>query len=166
MAINQAYPSLNDIEPSWADIATTFTVTGGELIDMADIAGIKWDDKVTVGERRGASGGRVMARTTGSVALTASAELYRSGHRRLVKGLMANAPTRGNQLLISLVSFDIMIQHTPPGEDEIYVVKLSGCRLLGRGFDLKEGDDADKVAIELNPMVIAEIIDGKEVVLL
>jgi hypothetical protein len=163
---NQAYPSLNDIEPSWADIATTFTVFGGDILDMADIAGIKWDDKVEVGMRRGASGGRVMARTTGSVTNTASAELYRSGHRRLVKALMSKAPTRGSQRLISLVGFDIMIQHTPPGETEIYVVKLSGCRLLGRSFDMKEGNDADKVAVDLNPIGIAEIINGQEVVLL
>ncbi len=80
---NQAYPSLNDVEPSWADIACTFTVYGGSLIDMADFAAIKFDSKVEVGEKRGASGGRVMARTTGSVKHTASADLYRGGHRRL-----------------------------------------------------------------------------------
>jgi hypothetical protein len=163
---NQAFPSLNDIEPSWADIATTFTVYGGDALDMADIASLKWDDKVTVGERRGASGGRVMARTTGALDSAASAELYRSGHRRLIKSLMAKAPQRGNQRLISLVGFDILIQHTPPGEVEIYTVKLKGCRLLGRALDMKEGTDADKVAVELNPMSIVEIINGLEVVLI
>lgn len=93
-------------------------------------------------------------------------ELYRSGHRRLVKGLKAKAPVRGNQKRISLVFFDITINHTPPGEVEIFTVKIKGCRLTGRDFDLKEGNDADKVAIALNPMEIVEVIDGEEIVLL
>lgn len=164
--VNQAFPSLNDIEPSWADIATTFTISGGVLIPMADIAAIKWSRKVEVGEKRGASGGRVMARTTGQGSQEASATLYRSGLRRLLKGLMANAPTRGRQTIVSLVSFQILIQHTPPGENEIYQTKLKGCRFLGDSDDMKEGNDADKVEITLNPLEIVNIINGLEVVLL
>lgn len=164
--VNQAYPSLNDIEPSWADIKATFTVFDGDVLEMVDFASIKFGDKVEVGDRRGASGGRRMARTTGSRSEEASASLYRSGHRRLVKSLASKAPTRGNQKLISLVGFDILIQHTPPGEVEIYTVKIKGCRLLGRDFDFKEGNDADQVAIALNPIEIVEIIDGSEIVLI
>ncbi len=163
---NQAYPSLNDIEPSWADIAVTFAVFEGALLETADIAGLKWSRKVEVGERRGASGGRVMARTTGQGSQEASVTLYRSGLRRLIKGLMEKAPTRGNQVRIGLVAFDIMIQHTPPGETEIYQVKIKGCRYLGDADDMKEGTDADKVEVTLNPIEIVNIIDGKEVVLI
>lgn len=163
---NQAFPSLNDIEPSWADIATTFTVIGGDLLEMADIAGLKWSRKVEVGERRGASGGRVMARTTGSGSQEASATLYRSGLRKLIRALMKQAPTRGNQVQIGLVAFDIMIQHTPPGETEIYQTKIKGCRYLGDADDMKEGNDADKVEVTLNPIEVVQIIDGKEVVLI
>lgn len=133
---------------------------------MADIAALKFGDKVEVGEKRGASGGRVMARTTGSVSQEASAELFRGGHRRLIKALAAKAPSRGNQKRISLVGFDILVQHTPPGETEIYVVKIKGCRLLGRDFAMQDGNDADKVSVALNPMQIVEIIDGEEIVLL
>ncbi len=164
--INQALPSLNDIEPSWADIATTFTVYGGDILEMIDIAGLKWSRKVEVGERRGASGGRVMARTTGSGSQEASATLYRSGLRRLIKALMSKAPTRGNQRLISLVGFDILVQHTPPGETEIYVSKLKGCRYLSDADDMKEGNEPDKVELTLNPIEIVNIIGGEEVALL
>lgn len=164
--VNQAYPSLNDIEPSWADIATTFTISGGDLIEMADIASLKWSRKVEVGERRGTSGGRVMARTTGQGSQEASASLYRSGLRRLIRGLMKQAPSRGNQKLISIVSFDILIHHTPPGETDIYTTKIKGCRFLGDADDMKEGNDADKIEVTLNPIEIANIIDGVEVVLL
>jgi hypothetical protein len=167
--VNQAYPSLNDFEPSWADIQLTFTVNGGGLaLGMTDIAGLKWGRKVEVGEKRGASGGRVMARTTGQGSQEASATLYRPGLRALTKAL-ANAPniqTRGNQLLIGLVSFDIDIFHSPPGEVEVYHTRIKGCRYLGESDDMKEGFDPDKVEINLNPIEIANIINGSEIVLL
>jgi hypothetical protein len=163
---SQSYPSLNDIDPSWADIGVTFTVFGGALIEMADIAGLKWSRKVEVGERRGASGGRVMARTTGQGSQEASATLYRGGLRRLIKGLAAKAPLRGNQRLIALVAFDIMVQHTPPGETEIYQTKIKGCRYLGDSDDMKEGNEADKVEVTLNPIEIVQIVNGEEIVLI
>lgn len=163
---NQAYPSLNDIEPSWADIAVTITPYEGSILDVVDIAGIKWTRKVEVGERRGASGGRVMARTTGSGSQEASASFYRSGYRRLIRALMEKAPRRGNQVLISRVGFNIMIHHTPPGEVEIYTTNIKGCRFLGDSDDMKEGDEADKIEVTLNPIEVAQLIDGEEIVLL
>ena len=63
-------------------------------------------------------------------------------------------------------AFDIMIQHTPPGETEIYQVKLKGCRYLGDSDDMKEGNEPDKIELTLNPIEIVNIINGKEVVLL
>lgn len=164
--VNQLYPSVNDIAPSWADIETTFTVGGGDALGMVDIAGIKWSRKVEVGVQKGASGGRVMARTTGEGSQEASVTLYRSGLRRLIKSLMSVAPTRGNQKIISGIAFDILVQHTPPGETEIYTTKIKGCRYLGDSDDMKEGNEADKVEVTLNPIEIAQIIDGVEVVLL
>jgi hypothetical protein len=164
--MNQTYPSLNDIAPSWADVQTTFTIFEGDVLEMEDIAAIKWSRKVEVGEQRGASGGRVKKRTTGSGSQDASATLYRSGLRKLIKSLMAKAPSRGNQKIISLVAFDILIQHTPPGETEIYTTKIKGCRYLGDSDDMKEGNEADKVEVTLNPIEVVQIIDGQEVVLL
>jgi hypothetical protein len=164
--MNQAYPSINDIAPSWADVAITFTVGGGDALDMLDIAALKWSRKVEVGEQRGTSGGRVMARTTGQGSQEASATLYRSGLRRLLKSLAAKAPSRGNQKVIGVVSFDILVQHSPPGETEIYTTKIKGCRYLGDSDDMKEGNEADKLEVTLNPIEIVQIIDGVEVVLL
>ncbi len=163
---NQAYPSIGDDEPSWADIAVTGSVFDGPVIDMADIAAIKFGDKVEVGVRKGTSGGRVMGRTAGEGSQEASATMYRSGHRKLVKALMTKGRTRGNQIAIGGVKFDIFVQWTPFGETEIYQVKIVGCRMLGRSFDAKEGTDPDKVELILNPMQIIEVIDGQEVVLL
>jgi hypothetical protein len=162
----QEYPSINDFAPSWADIAVTFTVDGGAFLEMADIAAIKGARKVEVGEQRGASGGRVMARTTGSATNEASCTLYRSGLRKLMKALAAKAPLRGNQRRIGLVAFDILVQHSPPGETEIYTRKYKGCRFLGDSSDAKEGNDADQVEVTLNPIEIVDIVDGQEVVLL
>src|SRR5690606_3548653 len=137
----QEYPSLNGIEPSWADIAVSATVDGGQLIDMADIAAINWSRSVEVGEARGPSGGRVMKRTTGQGSQEASVTFYRSGWRQLQKALAEKAPTRGNQKRIGLVPFDISIQHTPPGETEIYHTVIKGCRYVGDSDSNGEGTD-------------------------
>jgi len=164
--MNQEFPTVDGISPSWADIQATFTVTGGDLLQMSDIAGIKWSRKVEVGEQRGTSGGRVMARTTGQVSYEASATLYRSGLRKLQKALVKKAPTRGNEAVIGVVAFDLLVQHTPPGETEIYTTKIVGCRYLGDSDDMKEGTESDKVEVTLNPIRIVNILDGKEVSLL
>lgn len=164
--VNQLYPTLNDIAPSWADVVTTITVHEGSLIDTIDYSAINWGSTVEIGEQRGASGGRVMKRTTGNKSDEASATYYRSGLRKLLRGLMASAPTRGNQKLVSLAHFDILIQHTPPGEDDIYVTKIKGCRLTGLTSAMTEGPDADQIELTLNPVEVVQIIDGVEVVLL
>jgi hypothetical protein len=167
MTINQAYPSLDDVEPSWADISVNASVTGGALLGMEAIKSIKTGVKVELGERRGASGGRVMARTTGQGSQEASWVLYRSGHRQLIKALASVAPKRGSQAVISLVSFDIMVMHSVPGDPEIYKKKIKGCRYTGNSDDMKEGTDPDTLEITLNPIEIVEILpDGTEIVLL
>lgn len=166
----QAYPTLNGVEPSWADVAFTVTVggipIGGLAINIADIAAMKWARKVEVGEKRGTSGGRVMSRTTGQGSQEASATFYRSGVRALERALVPFSRTRGNQVLIGLVSFDVTVQHTPPGEVDIYQTVIKGCRYLGDSDDMKEGFDADKVEVTLNPIEIVKIVDGREIVLL
>jgi hypothetical protein len=165
---NQAYPSLNDIEPSWADISVTAQINGigVGLIQMADISAIKWSRKNEVGQKRGASGGRVISQTTGQGSQEATWTLYRSGKRNLIRALAQVAPRRGNQARISLVSFDVVIQHTPPGSFDIFEAWLKGCRYLGDSDDNKEGFDPDKVEITLNPVEIADVVDGLEIVLL
>jgi hypothetical protein len=164
--INQSFPSVNGIEPSWSDINATAIVDGGPLVFMSAISAIKWSRKVEVGVRRGASGGRVMARTTGEGSQEASCTFYRSGLRDFITSLIPFAPMRANQAAISLVSFDVMIQHTPPGELTIYETKLAGCRYLGDSDDMKEGSDPDHIEVSLNPIYVANIINGIEVVLL
>lgn len=163
---NQAFPSLNGVAPSWADIQTTITPDGATALQTIDYSAIKWGRKVEVGEQRGASGGRIMARTTGALTPEAEATFYRSGYRALLKSLMQNAPTRGNQVIISGVSFDILIQHSVPGDTEIYTTKLKGCRLLGDSDDMKEGSEADQLTLTLNPIEIVNIIGGVEVAML
>lgn len=174
---NQAYPTLNGIEPSWADIGVSMIVRGGPLavatgplFTMADIAGLKWSRKLEVGKKRGASGGRIMARTTGQVDYDATAQFYRSGVDQLLTNLIIAATAqgfvRGNQVQIGLVSFDLLVQHTPPGSIVIYTTKLKGCRFLGDADDMKEGPDPDKVELTIDPTEISRILNGVEAVLL
>lgn len=166
MAVNNEYPVLDGIAPSWADIAVKATPIGGELIDIKDIKEISTGSSVEVGEQRGASGGRVMRRTTGSVSYEASMTLYRSGHQKLLRSLMAIAPQRGVQRLVTLVHFQIQIQHTPIGDEEIYERLIKGCRLMGDSLNMAEGTDADTVEIPLNTIEVVNIVDGLEVVML
>lgn len=167
MSQNQAFPSVNDFETSWADIAVTLTPNGAPVIETADFSDIKWSRKVEVGERRGTSGGRVMARTAGSQTNEASATIYRtSWQKQLLPALIAKAPRRGNQARIALVSFDILIQHTPVGSADIFTTKIKGCRYLGDSDDMKEGTDPDKIELTLNPIEIVNVMpDGTEVAL-
>ena len=156
---NQAAPSVNGHESSWADIAVSFNVPGGATVGLVDIEGIKWDRKVEVGESRGTSGGRPMKRTRGSASYEASATMTRSGVETLREAIevaaVAEGLTRDNRVAISGISFDILIQHTPLGDDRIYEVKLSGCRYLGDSNDNKQGNEADMVELNLNPIEIA-----------
>lgn len=163
---NQAIPNVDETECSWADIAVTSRITGGPLVELRDIAAIKSSRSVDVGVRKGTSGGRIMARTAGEVSYDASITFYKGGLRRFKQALMSVAPTRGNQVLISLVTFDVLVQHTPLGSEAIYQRKIRGCRYLGDSEDLGEGVDADQTEVTINPIEIFDIIDGKEVVLL
>ncbi len=161
------YPILDGVAPSWADIIVRATPDGAPLIEVKDIAAINTNVTVEVGEQRGASGGRVMRRTTGQVSYEASMTLYRSGYQKFIRGLKAAAEAaslaRGNQVTIAMVHFGIQVQHTPFGDAEIYEKRIKGCRVLGRDMSLAEGIDADKVEVPLSVIEIVDMIDGKEV---
>lgn len=160
------FPSLRGVSPSWADIAVTSTIYDGPLLELVDIAAINWDRTVEVGEQRGASGGRVLSRTRGQLSQSASATLFMSGYLKLLRALMQVAPLRGDQRLVSLVGFDVEIQWSVPSSDEIFHVRLKGCRLLTDSNSNSEGTDAAQIEISLNPIEVVNVIDGVEVALL
>lgn len=170
MALNNAYPILNGIAPSWADIVVKVTPYGGALFTTKDIAAINTSRTVEVGEKRGASGGQVIATTTGAESSEGSITFYRSGFQQALRNLIviaeANGLVRGNQVAISLVHFDIQVQHTPPGSVEIFDRRLRGCRFTGDTMNAAEGTDAQQVEVPLHIKKIVDMIDGKEVVLL
>lgn len=144
------YPTLNEVSPSWADVRLSFPIYGGQTIVTPDLAAVKWSDKVEVGLVRGTNGGRKSKRTTGQYDCEATLTFYREGWKLLRSGLAAK------NTKISLVGFDVMIQHTPPGSSEIFNVKIIGCRVMGRSGDMAEGADAEKIEIPVNPMLIEE----------
>lgn len=166
MSVNNEYPVLDGIAPSWADIIIKATPQGGPLIEMKDIAAIKTGVTVEVGEQKGASGGRTLKRTTGQKKDEASLTLYYTGFQKLLRALALIAPSRGNQRLVSLVHFGIQVQFTPPGDTEIYEYRIKGARLLGRTLDAQEGVDAQKLDVPLSVIEIVDMIDGQEVVML
>lgn len=159
-----ALPTFNGIAPSWADIGTTFDVDGGAILDTSDYSSINWGSSVEIGNQRGA-GGRIKKSTTGQPDYECTITFYASGFRSLVKSLVPLAPVRGRQRLISLVHFTILIQRTPPGETDIFVTKIKGCRLMSNAVSLAEGSDADLVEVAVHTKEIVDIIDGQEVLL-
>jgi hypothetical protein len=166
MAINQQYPILNGIAPSWADVKVECSIYDGPLVETSDIQAINTSRSVEVGVQRGASGGRVMRRTVGQGDQEASMNLYRSGYQDLIRKLASVAPSRGNERLISLVHFDIQYQYSPPGSVEIYERKILGCRVIGDTMNDTEGSDAQQVEVPLSCVKIVDVIDGVEVVLI
>jgi hypothetical protein len=173
-------PLINGFAPSWCDIAVRISGGGGPLIELGDIAAIDYNATVEVGEQR--EGGRVVNRTRGSVSYEVSMTLYASGYQKLLTGLIAAAPLRGAQSLLSLAVFSINIQFTPPtggglagqaigavagalGVGGIFETRLKGCRILGRSVSAAEGNDAQRVEVPLSVIEIVDIVGGKEVVL-
>lgn len=157
----QSFPNVNGDVCSWADIAVSLNVPGGAEVGLFDLEGIKWSDKVEVGEQRGASGGRVMGTTRGQLSTEASCTISRAGAVQFIEALEVAArelpnAIRGNRIAIAGVRFDILVQHTPLGTERIFEAKLSGCRFLGRSHDYKQGNEADMVEIVLNPIEVAE----------
>ena len=112
--MGQEYPSLFGVAPSWADVGIKFPIYGGEIIATSDIAAISASDSLEFGVKRGTSGGKKTARTTGQEDCECSVTFYRQGLVTLVRALMARAPTRNGRKQIGLVGFDILTQHTPP----------------------------------------------------
>lgn len=171
--VNQAYPSLNGIEPSWADIAVYAVIngiSGVPLLPMSGISALKWSRKVEVGKKRGASGGRVMARTTGQLDQDGTLTIYRGDKPAFVSALATvasqNGYVRGNQAIISWVSFDIIIQYSPPNTLTLLETHLKGCKYLGDSDETEESADPNKIEITIDPMEIADIVNGQEIVLL
>lgn len=166
MALNNDYPILNGIAPSFADVALKITPDGGPILDTKDFSALSDGRSVEVGEQRGASGGRVMRRTSGSISYEGSITFYRSGYQKLYRELARFAPLRGNQRALRFVHFGVQIQHTPIGDVEIYDRRWRGVCILGDGFDLAEGTDADQIEVPVSIAEIVDIIDGEEIVLL
>lgn len=163
-AANNEFPVIDGIAPSWADVVVKISPTGAALIEMKDIKSVNSSRSVEVGTQKG--GGRVMKRTTGDSSQEASMTLYYDGYIKLLRGIKGLAPLRGNTRLVSLVTFDIQVQYTPPGSVEIFDRRWKGCRIIGDTANGAEGTDANEVEVPLSVIEIVDIVDGEEVALL
>lgn len=164
MAITNSYPVLNGIAPSWADVAISITPDGAAIVKADQVKSLNSSRKVEVGVQK--QGGRPYKRTTGDASCEGSIVFYRDGYDELIRQLVLIAPKRGNEYLISLVFFTVQVQHTPPGSVKIYERLWEGVRIVGDTVNGAEGVDADEVEVPVSIMQIADMIDGKKVVLL
>jgi hypothetical protein len=166
MSISNDFPVYNGITPSWSDVIIKATPLGGSLVDVKDIKSINTQTALEVGRQRGASGGRTMKRTTGSTSEEASITLYYPGFLQLLRALGPLAPSRDVQKAVSLVHFDIQMMFTPIGSNDIFDVRIRGCRYAGRTMNPQEGTDPVEVEVKLDVAEIVDVIDGVEYVLL
>lgn len=166
-----ALETFNGRAVSWAEINLTLNVLGGATINTIDIKSLDHEAKVDRGEQRGASGGRVLKRTTGQITNTAAATFYKDGLRDLKKELVKAAESAGyvdsqGRAQLSKVTFDMVVKHAFEDDAEIYCTKLNKCHLDKDSEKHAEGTDPETVDVDLNPIEIVEVIDGKDTVLL
>jgi hypothetical protein len=164
--MNNDYPVIDGIAPSWADVSVKATPDGAPLIDMKDIKSINLGRSADIGEQR--AGGRVKKRTWGSGKQDASWTLYKEGAENLRRGIIASPKClkRGNVYLLRSVHFEVHVMYTPPGTDQIFEKIARGCFYTGDADNGSEGSDPNVEDITLNPLEIVNIIDGKEVAIL
>lgn len=166
---NQAYPTVNGDECSWADLEIDFDIPGSENLKIYDVEAVKWSSELEVGKSQGLSG-RVMKTTAGSETTSASITFTRSGLRALREALEkaaeAQGLVRGNQVIIGRVRFSLLLQHTPLGDDGVYETKLSGCRYMSDSDEMSQGTDPDQIEVNLGePMIERKSATGKQLVL-
>lgn len=160
-------PSLNSVTPSWTEINATANISGGTALALPDLKSINWESSIARGEQRGASGGRVVKRSSGAKTDTASWEMYQGGLRDIKRQLMAVAPKdSAGRPMLSKVSFDIVIKWSVDDDADIFIVKLLGCHLDKDSGSASEGTDPNVISTDLNPIEIVEVIDGQDTVLL
>lgn len=168
MPINNEFPALDSIAPSWGDLSCKITGTDIVALVMSDIQAINTNMTRERGEQRNA-GGEVVRRTVGQGSREASLTLWRVGTQRLWSALKDGAIslgyTRGNAAVIGLVPFDIDYQHTPPGTDDVYQRVLRGCTVTGAAMNAAVGTDAQQVEIPISTIQIVDIVDGVEIVI-
>ena len=155
-------PSEDSYAPSFQDIKLTFKLKGGESFEVEDIKGITLNTSVDIGLQR-AAGGVVARRTTGSENHTGSFNIYRAGWQLILKKLRKVAPMKKGKRRIGGIAFSIEIQHSFPGEDEIYCFRVKGCRIAGREFSAQEGNDPDTVNVPMSIGDIVDVVEGEEI---
>ena len=159
MPQNQSFASVNVHECSWADAEFEMTVPNGPKISLVDFEAAKWARKLERGMTKGVSGGRPMKRTRGDASYEASLTASRGGWMIIVDAIAELAKAlgrvRGDRIIIGGIEFDILVQHAPLGDSNIYQAKLTGCSYDGDSSDMKQGNEADMIEITVNPIEIA-----------
>ncbi len=153
--INQDFPVLDGIAPSWADLSINFKGANSPKLEMKDLASVESTAKIEIGKLRGLSGGKVTRTTTGASDYEGKLGLYQSGFVGLLDNLSGSMQRRGELYVYGTVFFDIQQFWTPFGTDEIFEKQINGCRILGDTLASAEGTDAQQVDL---PMYVGEVI--------
>lgn len=161
----QSYPTLQGEAQSWANIEVKATMYDGPSIDLSDIAGLDWDNAAERGTQW-STDGTIKAFTRGRATPSGKISFYADGCLAFLEKLMDIAIAKGfvenGEAKYGMVSFDILIQHTPLGSTGIRKVELIGCQLAKDAASYSEGTDADKNDLELSVKRVTREINGKK----
>jgi hypothetical protein len=166
-----SFETLDGRAVSWSEFKLTANVNGGIALPVVDIKSINYSSKVDVGEQRGASGGRVRKRTSGTLSNEGAATFYREGLDALKEAIASVAAAAGHvnsdgNVQLSKVTFNLVITHDWVDDPRIYIRELNGCRLLGDSGKHEEGTDPETVDVDIKPLSIVSVLNGVRTVLL
>lgn len=160
----QSYPTLQGEAQSWANIEVKANLYDGPSIDLSDIVGLDWDIGAERGTQR-STNGSIKAFTRGQSTPSGKISFYADGCVSFIEKLIDIAIAKGfvenGEAKYGMVSFDILVQHTPLGSTGIRQVELLGCQLAKDAASYAEGSDADKNDLELSVKRVARVINGK-----
>lgn len=161
----QSYPTLQGEAQSWANLEAKANIYDGPSIDLTDIVGIDWDNSAERGTQWGQDGS-IKAFTRGRGSSTGKISFYADGCIAFIEKLMDIAIAKGfvvnGECKFGMVSFDILIQHTPLGSTGIRQIELLGCQVSKDAASYAEGTDADKNDLEIVVKRVVRTINGKK----
>lgn len=165
-----ALQTVNEVAVSWAESEFTFDIEGAAPIKDLDLTAVTFESAIERGEQRG-QGGKLKRRTTGQETPTASMTMGSQSMDTFVDALVVAAEAGGfvdskGRAQISKVPFTLIVKHSFVNDPAIQCVKLMRCHLDKFGASHAEGTDANVIEVDLNPIEIVIVRNGKDVVLL
>lgn len=154
------YPMIREAYVGWAEISVGIDIAEGDSISTKDFSAVDWSQKLEPGDVPGA-GPNLLGRTTGMYGCDGTFTMYRAAYHKLVKSLAQKSERYGT------VVFDVTVSWSPleadnATSDNVFTVKLIGCRIKEEQASNAPGSDAAAVVVPLSLSRVVNVVDGRE----